>query len=178
MPQGTISGQTLAVLFFGVGLAAAFGYVDDRWQIRARWQALSQVILAAITIGAGVVITFIYNPLGFLGDSFGGDELQFGIPTAHGIDWNLGTFGNLGYLLAVVISTIWIVGMINSINFIDGLDGLSTGSRSSHRSRSACCRSGRSSRWSGCSAPSWRVRSPGSCPGTSTRRGSSRARPG
>jgi UDP-GlcNAc:undecaprenyl-phosphate GlcNAc-1-phosphate transferase len=127
VPQGTISGQTLAVLFFGVALAAAFGYVDDRWQIRARWQGLSQVILAALTIGAGVVITFIYNPLGFLGDKFGGDELQFGIPTAQGIDWSLGTFGSLGYLLAVVISTIWIVGMINSINFIDGLDGLSTG---------------------------------------------------
>jgi UDP-GlcNAc:undecaprenyl-phosphate GlcNAc-1-phosphate transferase len=128
VPEGTIGVQTLAVLFFGVGLAATFGYVDDRWQIRARWQAFSQVILAALTIAAGVVITFIYNPLGFLGKSFGGDELQFGILTPQGgIDWTLGTFGNLGYLLAVVISTIWIVGMINSINFIDGLDGLSTG---------------------------------------------------
>ncbi len=111
VPQGTIGGQTLAVLFFGVGLAAAFGYVDDRWQIRARWQALSQVILAAITIAAGVTITFVYNPLAFLGDSFGGDEFHF-----DGVG-----------VIAIVITTIWIVGMINSINFIDGLDGLSTG---------------------------------------------------
>jgi UDP-GlcNAc:undecaprenyl-phosphate GlcNAc-1-phosphate transferase len=111
VPEGTISGQTLAVLFFGVGLAAAFGYIDDRWQIRARWQALSQLVLAVITIAAGVTITFVYNPLGFLGTAFGGDELLF---------------DRLG-VVAIVITTIWIVGMINSINFIDGLDGLSTG---------------------------------------------------
>jgi UDP-GlcNAc:undecaprenyl-phosphate/decaprenyl-phosphate GlcNAc-1-phosphate transferase len=118
VPQGTVGFQTLAVLFIGVALAAVFGYIDDRWQIRARWQAVSQLILAAITIAAGVTISFIYNPLGFLGDAFGGDELLFG---------SQGTFGDLGGVLAIVITTIWIVGMINSINFIDGLDGLSTG---------------------------------------------------
>jgi len=127
VPEGTVGAQTLAVLFVGVALAAAFGYVDDRWQIRARWQALSQLVLAALTIAAGVTITFIYNPLGFLGEKFGGDELMFGTQTSQGIDWSHGTFGNLGYVLAVVLTTIWIVGMINSINFIDGLDGLSTG---------------------------------------------------
>jgi UDP-GlcNAc:undecaprenyl-phosphate GlcNAc-1-phosphate transferase len=127
VPQGTVGFQTLAVLFIGVALAASFGYVDDRWQIRARWQAVSQLVLAAMTIGAGVIITFIYNPLAFLGEKFGGEELMFGSQTSQGMDWTHGTFGSLGLVTAVVITGIWIAGMINSINFIDGLDGLSSG---------------------------------------------------
>jgi UDP-GlcNAc:undecaprenyl-phosphate/decaprenyl-phosphate GlcNAc-1-phosphate transferase len=118
VPVGSVGSQTLGALFIGVALAAAFGYIDDRWQIRARWQAVSQLILAAITIAAGVTITFIYNPLGFLGSGFGGDELFFG---------SQGTFGSFGDIVAIAITAVWIVGMINSINFIDGLDGLSSG---------------------------------------------------
>jgi UDP-GlcNAc:undecaprenyl-phosphate GlcNAc-1-phosphate transferase len=92
----------LAILFGGALLAAAVGFVDDRHQLRARWQLLAQVGLACVAVAAGVTIDFINNPLG-------GGIVRFAEP------------------LAVAVTIVWIVGMINSINFIDGLDGLSTG---------------------------------------------------
>ena len=107
---GNIDAPELLALFGGVIVAAAFGYVDDRWQIRARWQLLAQLVLAAIAIAGGVLITTIANPFGFLGGAFTGEELR-GIPN----------------LLSVALTALWIVGMVNSVNFIDGLDGLSTG---------------------------------------------------
>ncbi len=99
----------LIALFGGSLLAAAFGFIDDRWQIRARWQFVFQIILAAVAIALGVTITFVANPFGFLGDLFADPTI---------------TFAGIG---AAIVTGLWVVGMINSINFIDGLDGLSTG---------------------------------------------------
>ena len=100
-------GELLAV-FGGATLAAIFGFVDDRWQIRARWQFVFQIVLALFAIGLGLSIVAISNPIDFLG-VIGDDTL---------------TFAGIG---AGLVTALWIVGMINSINFMDGLDGLSTG---------------------------------------------------
>jgi UDP-GlcNAc:undecaprenyl-phosphate GlcNAc-1-phosphate transferase len=99
----------LVALLAGSALAAAFGFIDDRWQIRARWQLVLQVLLVAVAVALGVTITFVANPLDFVG----------GILSSPTI-----IFAGLG---AALVTGLWIVGMINSINFIDGLDGLSTG---------------------------------------------------
>jgi UDP-GlcNAc:undecaprenyl-phosphate/decaprenyl-phosphate GlcNAc-1-phosphate transferase len=106
----------LVALFAGTALAAAFGYIDDRWQIRARWQFLGQLVLAAFAIYQGVMITFVANPFGFLDALSGDSTLLFS---------SLGREG--AAVVSVIVTAIWIIGMINSINFIDGLDGLSTG---------------------------------------------------
>jgi UDP-GlcNAc:undecaprenyl-phosphate GlcNAc-1-phosphate transferase len=87
-------------------MAAVFGFIDDKWQIRARWQFGLQLVLAAFAIVLGLQILEINNPLEWLGGAFADDTLVF-----EGI-------------LASLITALWIVGMINSINFIDGLDGL------------------------------------------------------
>jgi UDP-GlcNAc:undecaprenyl-phosphate/decaprenyl-phosphate GlcNAc-1-phosphate transferase len=97
--------EELLAIFGGAVLAAVFGFVDDRWQIRARWQFIFQLVLAVFAIWLGLTILEVNNPLGFLGT-------------------NTLAFAGIG---AGIITAIWIVGMINSINFIDGLDGLSTG---------------------------------------------------
>ena len=94
--------RELVGLFAGALVAAALGFVDDRLDLRARWQFLGQVVLAAIGIVSGMTIAFIANP-------FGGGIIPF-----------TGVF-------AVGFTAFWIVGMINAINWIDGLDGLSTG---------------------------------------------------
>lgn len=99
----------IIAVFGGAVLAATFGFVDDKWQIRARWQFIFQLSLAAFAILLGLQILEINNPLEFLGGVFADDTLVF-----EGI-------------LAALVTAVWIVGMINSINFIDGLDGLSTG---------------------------------------------------
>ena len=107
--QGPSTENVLLAVFGGAALAAAFGFIDDKWQIRARWQFGFQLALAAFAIALGLQILEINNPLEWLGGAFADDTLVF-----EGI-------------LASLITALWIVGMINSINFIDGLDGLSTG---------------------------------------------------
>lgn len=99
---GALPGPALVALLGGVGLAAGLGLIDDRWDLRARWQLAFQVILALIALAAGVAIEFVNNP--------------FGQGTIGFAPWFVGAF-----------TVFWIVGMINSINWIDGLDGLSTG---------------------------------------------------
>jgi UDP-GlcNAc:undecaprenyl-phosphate GlcNAc-1-phosphate transferase len=100
--------EELLAVFGGALLAGAFGFIDDRWQIRARWQFALQLLLALVAIGLGLSIVAVNNPLDFLG--FAGEETL--------------TFVGVG---AGLVTALWIVGMINSINFIDGLDGLSAG---------------------------------------------------
>ncbi len=59
--------EELIAVFGGAVLAAVFGFIDDRWQIRARWQFVFQVVLALFAIGLGLSILAINNPLDFLG---------------------------------------------------------------------------------------------------------------
>ena len=92
----------LEALFVGAALAAVLGFVDDRFDLRARWQFLGQFVLALLAVASGMTIGFINNPLT-------GSAITFGA------------------VAGAVLAVFWIVGMINSINFIDGLDGLSSG---------------------------------------------------
>jgi UDP-GlcNAc:undecaprenyl-phosphate GlcNAc-1-phosphate transferase len=110
-----ITRPELLALFGGSVLAAAFGFVDDRWQIRARWQLIFQLLLAGVAIALGVTITVFNNPLDFLGGILAPTRIGLA-PEAGGLT-----------PAAILVTVLWIVGMINSINFIDGLDGLSTG---------------------------------------------------
>jgi UDP-GlcNAc:undecaprenyl-phosphate GlcNAc-1-phosphate transferase len=94
--------QNLVGLFLGAIVATLIGAIDDRYDLRARWQFLGQLGLAGIAVLAGISVAFIGNP-------FGSNNIQF--PAVIGI----------------AFTVVWIVGMINSLNFIDGLDGLSSG---------------------------------------------------
>jgi UDP-GlcNAc:undecaprenyl-phosphate/decaprenyl-phosphate GlcNAc-1-phosphate transferase len=85
-----------AVLGLGVGL------LDDALDLRARWQFLGYVAIAAIIVAAGIRIDFVNDPRG---DGL----IQLAPPTAIGF------------------TVFWIVGMNNALNFIDGLDGLAAG---------------------------------------------------
>jgi len=100
-PVRAVRGPQLVALFGGVAAGAALGYLDDRLQLRARWQLLGQLALAGIAIAAGILIDNMVNPLG--------PPIRF-----EGA-------------AAMAVTTLWVVGMINSVNFVDGLDGLSTG---------------------------------------------------
>lgn len=92
----------LVALLVGAAAAAIIGLVDDAFQLRARWQLLGQLALAAFAIWLGIGVEAINVPF---------------------VDRPVALEGILG----VAFTTFWIVGMINSINFIDGLDGLSAG---------------------------------------------------
>ena len=104
----------VVALFLGAGLGAFLGYLDDRLQLRARWQLVSQLVLAAIAISAGIVIDSIVNP-------FGSAPIQIG-------GWLVINIGQQSLDIGLMaVMTLWVVGMINSVNFIDGLDGLLAG---------------------------------------------------
>ncbi len=92
----------LVALLGGGAAAAILGALDDRFDLRARWQLLGQIGLAAVAVWLGISVTGVNNP-------FGEGRVSFD------------TFFAIGFTI------LWIVGTINSINFIDGLDGLSTG---------------------------------------------------
>jgi UDP-GlcNAc:undecaprenyl-phosphate GlcNAc-1-phosphate transferase len=94
-----------------VGLGGILGYLDDRLQLRARWQFIGQFVLAAIAVALGIGIEKFPNP-------FGGAPYQ----VAGSVIVDIAGYG---FDVAVAaITTIWIVGMLNSVNFVDGLDGL------------------------------------------------------
>jgi UDP-GlcNAc:undecaprenyl-phosphate GlcNAc-1-phosphate transferase len=105
--------QVLA-LFLGSAVGAALGYLDDRLQLRARWQLLSQLGLAAIALLAGIYIASVVNPLG--GSAIKIDGVVVVDVAGYALDIGL-----------VAVMTLWVVGMINSVNFVDGLDGLLAG---------------------------------------------------
>ncbi len=92
----------MTALLLGAALAVLIGLLDDVLNLRARWQLVSQLILAGGAVLLGINIDSIANP-------FGPGQI------------------NLSGLWGVAFTVFWIVGMINSINWIDGLDGLSSG---------------------------------------------------
>jgi UDP-GlcNAc:undecaprenyl-phosphate/decaprenyl-phosphate GlcNAc-1-phosphate transferase len=94
--------QEIAVLFGGAVAAAILGFIDDRLDLRARWQFLGQLVLAGLVVWSGLEVDFVANPFA------------------------VGKIPLTG-VFAVGFTAFWIVGMINSINWIDGLDGLSSG---------------------------------------------------
>lgn len=76
------------------------GFLDDMFEISAKWKLLGQIAAASVVIIGGVYVEFINLP-------FEG-TLQLGI------------FG-------IPLTLLWIVGITNAINLIDGLDGLAAG---------------------------------------------------
>ena len=90
-------------LFGGAILATVIGALDDRFDLRARWQFLGQLTVAGVAVATGIVVQDISDPF------HPGNNIDF------------------LFEVGVVFTVVWIVGMINSLNFIDGLDGLSSG---------------------------------------------------
>ncbi len=91
---------TLTALAAALGLG--IGLLDDALDLRARWQLLGYLVVAAIIVAAGIRIDFLNDPRG--------DGLI-----------------SLAPAVAVCLTVFWIVGMNNALNFIDGLDGLAAG---------------------------------------------------
>ncbi len=83
-------------------LGMTVGFIDDAFELRARWQFLGNMLVAFVIILAGIHIDYIEDPLG-------------------------GGLIELAFPIAVAFTFFWIVGMNVALNFIDGLDGLAAG---------------------------------------------------
>lgn len=92
---------TLTALAALLGLFV--GLLDDVFDLRARWQLLGHVAIAAVVVYAGIRIDFITDP------SDPDQLLQLAPP------------------IALAFTVFWLVGMNVALNFLDGLDGLASG---------------------------------------------------
>ncbi|MGH2377659.1 MAG: glycosyltransferase family 4 protein [Candidatus Limnocylindria bacterium] len=92
---------TLTAFAAVVGLFV--GFLDDVFDLRARWQLLGHLAIAWVVVFAGIRIDFITDPL---------DPSQL---------------IQLAPPLAVGFTVFWILGMNVALNWLDGLDGLAAG---------------------------------------------------
>jgi UDP-GlcNAc:undecaprenyl-phosphate GlcNAc-1-phosphate transferase len=110
-PLRAVRTPDLIALFLGVGLGGLIGFVDDRFQLRARWQFIGQFLLAGVALALGIAIQRLPNPFGDAPFDVAGSILV----NVAGYAFDIGV---------AAVTTIWVVGMLNSVNFVDGLDGL------------------------------------------------------
>lgn len=92
----------------GAGVLMVGGYLDDRYDLPAKYLWIFPAIAALVVVyaGIGVGITFITNP--------------FGAPIS--LD-----FAVLGVPASAIFVWFWMVGMMFTTKFLDGIDGLTGG---------------------------------------------------
>lgn len=95
-------------LFLGGAILMFGGYLDDRYNLKAKHQIIFPILAALAIVAGGVTLTKITNPFG------GAFALDF---------WQVG--GRL--VLVDVLVFLWLLGMMYTTKLLDGLDGLSTG---------------------------------------------------
>lgn len=88
----------------GVGATALFliGLIDDLWSVSFVWKFVVQILASGYLWFYGFRIEILSNPLG-------GGAIELGI------------------VLSLCVTVLWIVGITNAVNLIDGLDGLAAG---------------------------------------------------
>ena len=91
---------TITALAAALGMIV--GFIDDAFELRARWQFLGNLLVAFVVILAGIHIDNIEDPLS-------------------------GGIVELAFPVAVAFTFFWVVGMNVALNFVDGLDGLAAG---------------------------------------------------
>lgn len=96
--------KELIGMLLGSFIIVIMGIIDDKYDLDAKLKFVIQIIAAVIPVSQGCTISYICNPLGFVGPEY----------------ISLGA-------LSIPVTILWIVAITNAVNFIDGLDGLSVG---------------------------------------------------
>ena len=120
--SGSHDALRLRGVVLGSAVIFAGAFIDDRLDLKPRWQFAFQIAAAIIAMSHIIFIERFTNPL----------------PTAE--FWESGFASLFFYLdaanpnivvirpfLVTIISLFWVLGMINAVNFLDGLDGLAGG---------------------------------------------------
>ncbi|MBB6450397.1 UDP-GlcNAc:undecaprenyl-phosphate GlcNAc-1-phosphate transferase [Geomicrobium halophilum] len=87
-------------IVIGALIITLTGFLDDLFELSAKWKLLGQIAAAVVVVAGGVHIEFINLPFDY--------------------QWQLGW-------LSIPLTLLWIIGITNAINLIDGLDGLAAG---------------------------------------------------
>ena len=106
-------GDQTAAILAGATVIAAFGVLDDVFELPVAPKLAGQVIAAIIPVQAGVKAGAFTLP--FVGRLEPGSVNLFDAPLVGEVD------------VAFILTVIGIVAVVNVINFIDGMDGLAAG---------------------------------------------------
>lgn len=109
--------KNLAGLFVGGLILMIGGFLDDKYNLKPKFQIIFPVLAVIVVIASGIGIEYINNPFDGLIDF-----------TKY--EWILFWYNGIAYkftLLADVFTFIWLMGMMYTSKFLDGLDGLVTG---------------------------------------------------
>lgn len=97
-----VGGGEIVALIVGGGLLMIGGYLDDKYHQPPGRQLIWPILAALIVLGAGIKISVIGNPL------------------AGGVI-------ELGAVISLILTFLWLLGMMYTTKLLDGLDGLAAG---------------------------------------------------
>ncbi|OGF42047.1 hypothetical protein A2555_01455 [Candidatus Falkowbacteria bacterium RIFOXYD2_FULL_39_16] len=116
-----LAGQILAKHFLGIFIGGVFlmigGVLDDKYNLRARWQLVWPILAAIAVIVSGIGVNYVTNPFGGLVQL---DSLKFVLFNFDGVPYKI-------TLLSDVFTFLWLMGMMYTTKLLDGLDGLVSG---------------------------------------------------
>jgi len=104
-------------IFLGGLILMIGGFLDDKFNLRPKYQIIFPALASLTIIASGIGIEYITNPLG-------------GIFYLQQININLFNLNDLPYkvtLLADLFTFLWLMGMMYTTKILDGLDGLVSG---------------------------------------------------
>lgn len=104
-------------IFIGGAIIMFGGFLDDKYDLKPKFQIIFPIIAAVVIIAAGLGIRQISNPFG-------------GMLNLAQYEWILLWHNGIAYritLFADLFTFIWIMGMMYTTKFLDGLDGLVSG---------------------------------------------------
>jgi UDP-GlcNAc:undecaprenyl-phosphate GlcNAc-1-phosphate transferase len=114
---GQILAKHLVGVFLGGLLLMIGGFLDDKYNLKPKWQIIWPILSVAVVIASGVGVTYITNPLGGM---LRLDEWQRIVFWWHGIPYKITLFAD-------IFTFVWLLGMMYTTKFLDGLDGLVSG---------------------------------------------------
>lgn len=110
------SKQLFGILAGGLVLVLV-GILDDKYDLKSPVKLTGQILAALVVVGSGIGISFITNPLYFLGSTDSVIRLDT-------LRWSFDFFGPHSIIiLADLFALFWIVWVINMVNFSTGVDG-------------------------------------------------------
>lgn len=114
--KGVVLPKNLVGIFIGSLIIMIWGIIDDRFNLKPRWQIVGPVLAVLAVIIGGIGITAITNPLGGL---LRFDNLKSEIAISS---WPFKILW-----LADLFTVFWLLTMMYTTKLLDGLDGLVTG---------------------------------------------------
>lgn len=102
----------------GTGILALGGFLDDKYNLKARYQIIFPLLAIAVVVVSGIGIDFVQNPFGE--GVIRLDQFQKILFWFDGFPYKITFFAD-------IFTFLWLLGLIYTTKLLDGLDGLVSG---------------------------------------------------